>query len=108
MVDNTPALNPINGYDIKSYERSGEEIYIEVKTTTNLDDNFYISEHELSTAKKYLDKNQRYYIYRVYNILAENKEDVKIKIIKNIFAHEDYIISPFNYKVELKEKEFFR
>lgn len=106
MVDNTPALNPINGYDIKSYERSGEDIYIEVKTTTNFDETFYISEHELKTAKRYLNKNKSYYIYRVYNILAENKEDVKIKIIKNIVEDENYIMSPFNYKVELKEEGF--
>lgn len=103
MVDNTPASNPNNGYDIKSYEKSGEEIYIEVKTSTSFDETFYISDHEIKTAKKLLDKGKNYYIYRVYNILAEKKEDVKIKIIKDIVKNESYTISPFNYKVEFKE-----
>lgn len=52
LVDNTPSKNPSFGYDILSYDLDGNEIYIEVKTEiSNNDNDFYISNHELSVAK---------------------------------------------------------
>jgi hypothetical protein len=53
------------GYDVLSYELSGEPKYIEVKTTTGPEEtDFEITATELAACRKYGD---RYYLYRVYN-----------------------------------------
>ena len=53
------------GYDIKSYNDLGEEIYIEVKTTKgDINTPFFISENEVRYSKRH---NKKYYLYRIYN-----------------------------------------
>ncbi|MCX6152736.1 MAG: DUF3883 domain-containing protein [Candidatus Kapabacteria bacterium] len=52
------------GYDILSYDEAGNEIFIEVKTTTvNYDAPFYITRNELERSQK--DNNQ-FYLYRLF------------------------------------------
>ena len=62
------------GYDIRSYniiDGRAIPIFIEVKTTTsNSEKDFYITEHELETARSEA-VNENYYIYRVYNINSD-------------------------------------
>lgn len=62
------------GYDIRSYNIVNGEaipIFIEVKTTTsNQLKEFFITEHELQTARSEA-VNRNYYIYRVYNINSD-------------------------------------
>lgn len=59
------------GYDIKSYDEHGEEIYIEVKATKgNIDTPFYLTKKELLFSKQHAD---RYYLYRVYNLKPSEK-----------------------------------
>jgi hypothetical protein len=58
------------GYDIISYDDSGNEKYIEVKTTLfGFNSNFYLTNNELFT----LNQNGYYFIYRVYNFDLERK-----------------------------------
>lgn len=53
------------GYDIKSYDESGSEIHIEVKTTKNdINTPFYLTQNELTHCKENEDK---YQLYRIYN-----------------------------------------
>lgn len=53
------------GYDILSFDAHGNQIYIEVKTTTQGKETpFYISDNELKFASQHLDN---YFLYRVYN-----------------------------------------
>ena len=69
------------GYDIKSYNIINdkiEEIYIEVKTTTDSSfGRFYLSSNEFKTMKQ---KKDHYRIYRVFDI---NSNDPKLFIISN-------------------------
>ena len=62
------------GYDIRSYNIINGQpvpIFIEVKTTTSGSlKEFYITQHELETAKSE-EVNRNYYIYRVYNINSD-------------------------------------
>ncbi len=62
------------GYDIRSYNIVNGEpvpIFIEVKTTTSGSmKEFYITQHELETARSE-EINRNYYIYRVYNINSD-------------------------------------
>lgn len=53
------------GYDILSFEESGEPRYIEVKTTTRESDSpFLITKNEVDFSKSHI---QNYYLYRVFN-----------------------------------------
>ena len=65
------------GYDITSYDENGEQIYIEVKTTTaNRIDGFYLTANEIDKADRY---GEKYRLYRVYNLNVKNKTyDVEI------------------------------
>lgn len=71
LTDHTPKHISQNqgdgtGYDILSYDNTGKEIYIEVKTTTQGKETpFFISKHELDFSQKHADS---YYLYRVYNV----------------------------------------
>lgn len=69
--------NDSEGYDVKSYDKNGEEIHIEVKTTSSgINTPFYLTAAELEHCQKNLDK---YKLYRVYNFnLKENKGDLYI------------------------------
>lgn len=53
------------GYDIRSCNDKGEEIFIEVKTTTGVASTpFYLTRTELARSKKH---SKQFYLYRVFN-----------------------------------------
>jgi len=59
------------GYDILSFDENGNEIHIEVKTTSrNLDEPFYMSLNEVSFFK---DFPENYYLYRLFDYSYINK-----------------------------------
>lgn len=61
------------GYDILSFNESGEKIYIEVKTTKKgIEKPFYLSKKELDFIK---EKQNKYFIYRV-NILKNKIAEI--------------------------------
>lgn len=83
-IDRYKALDPSNGYDILSFDNEGNELYIEVKTTIgDINEDFFISSHEINTAKKLISQDKKYYIYRVYNILANNKNEIGYYVISD-------------------------
>ncbi len=58
------------GYDILSFDKEGNEIYIEVKSTENGDNTtFYISANEIKTMEELKDK---YFIYRIFNLKSKS------------------------------------
>lgn len=89
------------GYDIRSYNiLNGHPIpiFIEVKTTTsNSSKDFYITEHELQTARSEAI-NQNYYIYRVYNI---NSDQPLFYFMKGDPANF-YKLSPFIWLAKIR------
>jgi ribosomal protein S27E len=100
-VDKNKALDAKNGYDILSYDEDGSEIYIEVKATAGKEDNdFFISVTELETARKFYNENKKYYIYRVFNILAKEKEDISYTVYKNIFDSDKISMIPESYRIQ--------
>ncbi len=86
------------GFDILSYDAKGNEMYIEVKTTTQ-DENtsFYISANELEKSKQYAD---RYYLYRVYQFDMKTAQG-QYSIRKG--SLEDLCIVPQIYRVDFEE-----
>ena len=78
------------GYDILSYDKKGDEIFIEVKSTvTNSEFGFYMCEPELKTLK---DNQGKYFIAWLYNInMQNNSYDIK-------YYSAAYIINECNIK----------
>lgn len=72
------------GYDIMSFEENGDPRYIEVKTTTSINNvDFYLTRNELET----MEKHENYWVY----------------VVTGIYQDEP-VISPFE-KSKLKELE---
>lgn len=69
--------NDTAGYDVKSYDESGSEINIEVKTTKgDINTPFYLTANELEYCKNNMTK---YRLYRVYNFdVKENTGDMYV------------------------------
>lgn len=85
------------GYDIRSFDESGTEIHIEVKTTVcTIDEPFYMSENEKDYFRDYPDN---YFLYRLCNYRKKTGSadfyTLKIEDLKNA------IFSPTNYEVSL-------
>lgn len=60
------------GYDIKSFDEHGSEIFIEVKTTIGFKETpFHLTDNQMNSAKNLGD----YFIYRVYNF-GTSKQDI--------------------------------
>lgn len=89
------------GFDIQSVNKDKTPRYIEVKATQRKvgDMDFYYTENEYETAKKY---GKDYYIYVVYEILTPHP---KVWVIKNPFEDGEGVkMKPVKYKVELSVK----
>lgn len=86
------------GFDIQSVNKDNTSRYIEVKATQRKvgDMDFYYTENEYETAKKY---GKNYYVYVVYEILTSHP---KVWIIKNPFEEKEGVkMKPVKYKVQL-------
>ncbi|MBS4035859.1 MAG: DUF3883 domain-containing protein [Ignavibacterium sp.] len=72
------------GYDVKSYDEFGNEIFIEIKTTKSKDKDtqFNISPTELEFSKL---KNKSYWLYRVFNFDKKNNTGNLYRINGNLF-----------------------
>lgn len=85
------------GYDILSYDKYGEEKYIEVKTTKGaIDSSLYISTNELEMSEQH---SAQYWLYRVYEF-----DDLllKGKIAERKGSLKDLCIAAQSYKVCFK------
>lgn len=85
------------GYDIVSFDKNGNKIFIEVKTTIGEDKDFQISANELNASKHYGDK---YYIYRVFNFHNDNKDPKYYILNGNMFNKLN--LQPTYYKANPK------
>jgi len=63
------------GYDILSYDKAGNEIYIEVKTTRGWETDFYITAQELQKSE---DEKEQYFLYRLFDF---DENSLKGKLI---------------------------
>ena len=89
------------GYDILSVNKDNTPRYIEVKATQRKigDVDFYYTENEYETAKKY---GLNYFIYIVYDIMSANP---KVWMLQNPFIGKKMVImKPVKYRVEVKIK----
>ena len=67
IVKQYEILNNFPGYDIKSFDKDGNEMYIEVKSTKSKSKSYFeISRNEVLKSKKFQDQ---YFIYHVVDVL---------------------------------------
>lgn len=84
------------GYDIQSFDRNGQKIYIEVKTTKGgKNSTFYVTRTELERSK--IEK-ENFYLYRLYNYNEEN-DTADIFIIQGDLTN--LCEFPTTYKINL-------
>lgn len=84
------------GFDIKSFDKNGQKIYIEVKTTKGgKNSTFYVTRTELERSK--IEK-ENFYLYRLYNYNEEN-DTAEIMIIKGDLTN--LCEFPTTYKINL-------
>jgi hypothetical protein len=95
-IDERKALDPANGYDILSYTRDGKPLYIEVKATTGTENFFYLSNHELETARRMKNEGLTYLVYFVQEVMSDNP---KLEIVEDITSNENFTLGEYNWKV---------
>ena len=88
------------GYDIKSIDENGDEIFIEVKATSGgFATPFYITRNELYCSQQ---NPEKYRLYRLYDFDAKKKSG-KIKVFSGDLS--EFCIQAVNYQVALTVKE---
>ena len=84
------------GYDILSYDSSGEKIYIEVKTTKlNIDTDFYMTPNEIEFSKQ---KSSNYILYRLYD-LKTNPNQAFYYTVKGKILHDYFQATPTEFRM---------
>ena len=87
------------GYDIKSFDENGKEIYIEVKSTISKDKNFFeISENEVLAATSL---QEDYYIYQVTEALSNPRIASIIQNPIRYVSENKILLEPWIYKMHL-------
>ena len=86
------------GYDIKSFNNLGEEIFIEVKSTQgSKQTQFQITDRELEAAMEY---GESYFIYCVYNVLKSPKI-FAIKNLSKLIEDNDVEVKNLDYLIKI-------
>ena len=103
LADKVFATREIAGnaerFDVLSYDKDGNEKYIEVKTTKGgLNNIFHISENEVEFSEQHQDK---YYLYRVFNFNTKTMS-ADLKIIKGAINREKLQATNYICRVGVK------
>ena len=97
-VNEACADDPTAGFDIFSFSRDGEPVYIEVKTTAGkADTNFFLSAGELAFLRMCLDNGYRYELHRVHNIYSKKHAGRIIYSGEELI--KDFTFEPAQYAV---------
>ncbi len=87
------------GYDLKSFDEKGKEIFIEVKSTEgSLGTPFYFTRNEINKMEELGDK---YYLYRVYNLNIDTQSS-----LIQVFPGFDSINDNFEFATETVKATF--
>ena len=97
-VNEACADDPTAGFDIFSFSRDGEPIYIEVKTTAGkADTDFFLSAGELAFLRMCLENGYRYELHRVHNIYSKKHAGRIIYSGEELI--KDFTFEPAQYAV---------
>ncbi|MGR5144755.1 DUF3883 domain-containing protein [Photobacterium sp. DNB23_23_1] len=98
QVEHVAQIDSSAGYDIKSFNLDGNEIYIEVKTTTgSISNPFYISRNEVDVSNE-LDTN--FWVYRLFDFKFNNKKNKFFALRGSICSN--FELTPETFKATVK------
>ena len=87
------------GYDIRAFDKQGNEIHIEVKASKSKNSGgFEMTQNEVKASIKH---PEHYKVYYVYAIDIDTK-NCRIKIYDGPFTNEFYTMEPTGFKVSQK------
>ena len=96
-------LSHFPGYDIQSFGKDGEKIFIEVKSSKSKKKGYFeISKNELSAAEELKDA---YYIYQVTSALTNPKISTVIKNPMRFKNENKILVEPLVYRVSFKQQD---
>jgi len=103
LADKVRKMLDGEGYDIRSFDKDGNEIHIEVKTTArNIDEPFYMSLNE----KDYLEQYPKnYFLYRLYNYSYDTNSAECYKLSSDQIKSNYIKFSPKNFEVSIQVEE---
>ena len=88
------------GYDIQSFDKNGNEIFIEVKSTVGKDKSYFeISDNEVLAAKSLQDS---YFIYQVTEALSNPKIAAIIKNPMQYVSENKVLLEQWIYKMHIQ------
>lgn len=58
-----------------------------------------MKENESKVGEELTKQGKKYYIYRVHNILSKNEDDVRVEVIKDLFANPKYKIEVDSWRI---------
>ncbi len=91
-------LSNFPGYDIRSFDNNGNEIFIEVKSTKGKNKkSFEISENEVKAARELWDS---YYIYQVTSALTDPKISTIIQNPIKYVNENRVLMEPIEYRIK--------
>lgn len=102
LVNEAFADDPNAGFDIFSFTREGEPLYIEVKTTTKgKDETFFMSANEKAFMEACRREGRNYELHRVYKL---NKKGVGKVVVYTLKDLENFDFQTETYSVRRKNK----
>ncbi|MDC5813049.1 DUF3427 domain-containing protein [Vibrio europaeus] len=97
-VEHIAMVDSSAGYDIKSFDLDGKELFIEVKTTTsNISTPFYISRNEVEVS---VELNDNYVVYRLFDFKVNSTKNQFYKLNGAVLNNFDLVAE--NYSATVK------
>ncbi|MDZ7706017.1 MAG: DUF3883 domain-containing protein [Trueperaceae bacterium] len=88
------------GYDIESFETSGEKKFIEVKASLAFSYSFELSRNELAVAQ---ELRESYWIYKVMGLRTSHPNIHELRDPASMLSAGQLILTPLSYRVNLAE-----
>jgi hypothetical protein len=92
--------NVAAGYDILSFDANGNQIHIEVKSTTTNILEFELTRNELKKSREF---GVSYWIYRVLNLYTDSPEIIKFQNPYRLIEEDKLHIIPTSWRVTIRE-----
>lgn len=92
--------NVAAGYDMLSFGKSGDEKYVEVKSSKSYYTKFELTENELRTAERC---RSSYWIYRIRGVEADSPDVTEIQDPAGLIENDILLLKPTAYSVTVGE-----
>ena len=103
-VNEAFADDPHAGFDVSSFSRRGDQLFIEVKTTVgDLDEPFILTASEHGFLRHCVKTGIRYELHRVYHMTGSKKADIRIYSAQELLELFEFEVC--SYQVQRRKTE---